>query len=212
MKIRLEQYRQLHLACDELCVAAAFLEIPCLYGVSDRWVKRGYGSLYSRIMKLTAAMEQNGLLLPEPGGVVRMEPRLYQALRCMGRAERMGRIRYSSREDQGCLYLYQRGDSLIFLEEDGRGGGYLGQLTCAEQLREALTGISGTVTGREKGSAFVPGDWLGALLFERRGCFYETILDLAWSEDGKETNLKTGWERLCRCLDSQENHEEGNKA
>ena len=45
MSKREGQDESLRLRDEELCVAAAFLEIPCLYGVTDRFFRRGAGSL-----------------------------------------------------------------------------------------------------------------------------------------------------------------------
>lgn len=216
MKIGLEQYRQLHLSNDELCVAAAFLELPCLYGVSDRWMKNGKKDLYHKVTDLAAAMEGRGLIMPELGGTVRMEPRLYEALRCMGRAEQVGRIRYSFGMRQGGLYLYRKADTLIVLEEDGKGGSYLGKLASPEELRKSLTGMEHQKQKQESEPGLLPPDWLGALLFERRGCFFEPVLDLAWSEDRQkaaagESDLGDGWERLCRLLEKGREEESRGK-
>lgn len=212
MRMDLERYRRLHLSYDELCVAAAFLELPCIYGVSDRWMKQGKNSLYSKVVQITNGLERRGLILTELGGTVRMSKKLHKLVTCMGQAERMGRIGFSCEGGDRHIYLYQKGQTLAFLEGDGRGGCYIGSLKSVHQLETALQGIPELTAQREQsvGDLFSVDteEWLGGLLFERRGVFYEPIFDLGWKETGtqgqKPDDLAACWKSLCRCLEGTE--------
>lgn len=193
MKIELGQYRVAHISGDELCVLAAFLKLPCLYGISASWMKRGYLGLEERILRTAAGLEQNGILLTEPGGIVRMDGTLYGLVTDMGRAGRLGRIAYAAGNEQGRLYVYRTAEGFITAEWDGRGNYHLGRLERVEELEAALTGIPGEASSDSLGRI-----WLGALVFERSASLCQRVFDLAWA--GEDGNLEPGWAGLCRAL------------
>ena len=122
MRIELEKYRQIYISVEELCVVAAFLKIPCLYGVSDRWMKSGHENLHTRVMRIASGMEKKGSLQIDISGTVQMETWLYKFVSCMGNADILGRINYESEDGLGKVYLYKKGTELVFLEPDGKGG------------------------------------------------------------------------------------------
>lgn len=203
--MELERYRRLHVTYDELCVAAAFLEIPCIYGASARWMKQGQESLYSKVTRVAAGLERRGLLLTELGGTVRMSRRLHKLLTCMGHAQRMGRVGYTTPEGERQLYLYRREDTLAFLEGDGRGGCYLGSVKNMDQLEEALREIPVAAGASAKPVDLFSLDseeWMSALVFEKRGTFYDPIVDFGWKESGDPAvDLADQWRQLCRSLE-----------
>lgn len=178
MDIEIERYRLLRLAQDEICVAAAFLDIVGLYGISGRWIRKG-DSLAAKVSNIVAALEQKGLVLAEPGGTVWMEPGLYDVLCCMGRADRVGRLGFPVEDGARWLYLYRDGERAAFLEHEG-GACWLGFLPS----RAAMESIwpDGCLRKWEKGGRA----WLGALVFGRPGSCYETLLDLAWTREGQD--------------------------
>ena len=205
MRMELERYRRLHVTYDELCVAAAFLEIPCIYGAAARWMKQGQESLHSKVTRVAAGLERRGLLLTELGGTVRMSRRLHKLVTCMGRAERMGRVGYTTPEGERQLYLYRKGDTLAFLEGDGRGGCYLGSVKDLTQLEAALREIpvAGGAAAKSM-DLFSLGteEWMSALVFEKRGAFYDPIVDFGWKEsDDPSVDLADQWKQLCRSLE-----------
>lgn len=198
MRIELEKYRLEHLPYDELGVLAAFLKLPCVYGVPGRWIKKGYGSLEDRALRIAGELERKGRILAEPGGIVRMDETAYRLITAMGRSERLARVSWGAEDGPERLYLYRFGDGVVTAEQDGRGGCYLGRLSSPEELKNALTGageaerIDTAPFGRAK-------SWLGALAFEKRDSLCRRILDFAWSEE-RGAGLTDGWERLCRVL------------
>lgn len=205
MKMELERYRRLHVTYDELCVAAAFLEIPCIYGVSSRWMKQGQDSLHAKVTRIAAGLERRGLLLTELGGTVRMSRRLHKLVTCMGQAQRMGRIGYTTPQGERQLYLYRKGEVLAFLEGDGRGGCYLGSVKTTQQLEQALVEIP-EATGPSDQSrdlfSLETEEWMSALVFEKKGVFYDPILDFGWKQSGEPmADLPSLWKQLCRCME-----------
>ena len=194
MKIELGQYRMEHLSGDELCVLAAFLGLPCLYGISAGWMKRGYLGMEERILRTAAALEQRGIILMEPGGMVRMEENLYGLVTDMGRAVRLGRIAYACGKEQGKIYLYQTDTGLVTAEWDQRGNYFLGRVDSRKELEEALQEVPEPET-----SADILGkSWLGAIVLERGGSLWERTFDLAWTRE--EGSLGAAWEGLCRSI------------
>lgn len=139
MRIELKPYQVCSLTGDELCVAGAFLELPCLYGVPGEWIKRARGGLRSRIVSITSDLERRRILLPEPGGAVRMEERLYEILDTMGRADLICRICFGAGSSRSRIYLYRKEGSLAYMEPDGRGRCLLGQLPSADVLKTSLS-------------------------------------------------------------------------
>ncbi len=208
MRMELESYRRLHVTYDELCVAAAFLEIPCIYGVSTRWMKLGQESLHSKVMRIKDGLELRGLLLAELGGTVRMSRQLYDLVSCMGYAQRMARIGYTTSKGERQLYLYRRGELLVFLEGDGWGGCHLGCIESAAQLEQALREIpkaTGKLSRQWDLFSMETEEWMSVLVFERRGAFYDPILDFGWKESGDPAvSLAEQWKQLCRCLEVAE--------
>lgn len=138
MRIELTPYEICCLSGDELCVAAAFLELPCLYGVPGEWIRKGCEGLKKRITGITADMERRRLLLVEPGGAVRMDEHLYEILNTMGRAGRICRICFGEEGRRSQIYLYRNENRLVCMEPDGRGRCRLGLLPSAEALRKAF--------------------------------------------------------------------------
>ena len=202
MRMELERYRRLHVTYDELCVAAAFLEIPCIYGASSRWMKQGQDSLHAKVTRVTGGLERRGLLMTELGGNVRMSRRLYQLVGCMGRAERVGRVGYTTPEGERQLYLYRKGETLAFLEGDGRGGCYLGSVGSAEQLQKEIPEAVGPSQKQTDLFSMETEEWMSGLVFEKQGTFYEPILDFGWKESGDPTvRLGERWKQLCQCLE-----------
>lgn len=205
MRIELERYRRLHVTYDELCVAAAFLEIPCIYGASSHWMKLGQESLHTKVTRVTAGLERRGLLLTELGGNVRMSKRLYQLVSCMGQAERVARVGYTTPEGERQLYLYRKGETLAFLEGDGRGGCHLGSIKSAEQLQQVLKEIPEAVGPSKKQTdlfSMETEEWMSGLVFEKQGTFYDPILDFGWKESGDPAiQLGDRWKQLCQCLE-----------
>ena len=205
MRMELERYRRLHVTYDELCVAAAFLEIPCIYGASARWMKLGQDSLHTKVTRIAAGLERRGLLLTELGGNVRMSKRLYQMVSCMGRAERVCRVGYTTPEGERQLYLYRKGETLAFLEGDGRGGCYLGTVKSAEHLQQVLQEIPEAVGPSKKQTdlfSMETEEWMSGLVFEKQGAFYDPILDFGWKESGDPAiQLPDRWKQLCQCLE-----------
>jgi len=205
MRMELERYRRLHVTYDELCVAAAFLEIPCIYGASSRWMKLGQDSLHTKVTRITAGLERKGLVMTELGGTVRMSKWLHQLVDCMGRAERVGRVGYTTLDGERQLYLYRKGEMLAFLEGDGRGGCYLGSVRSAEQLQEVLKEIPEAVGPSKKQMdlfSMETEEWMSGLVFEKQGMFYEPILDFGWKESGDPSvSLTDRWKQLCQCLE-----------
>ena len=203
--MELERYRRLHVTYDELCVAAAFLEIPCIYGASSRWMKQGQDSLHAKVTRITSGLERRGLLLTELGGNVRMSKRLYKLVGCMGRAERMARVGYTTSEGERQLYLYRKGETLAFLEGDGRGGCYLGSVKTAEQLKQLLKEVPEATGSTKKQTDLFSLDteeWMSGLVFEKQGTFYDPILDFGWKESGDPAiQLTDFWDQLCQCLE-----------
>ena len=196
MNIELEQYRLARLPCDELGVMAAFLKLPCVYGVSGSWIKKGYGSLEERIHVIAGELERKGLILAEPGGVVRMDRTLYELITAMGRPIRLCRVSWGSGNGPVRLYLYRVQEGVIAVEQDGRGGCHLGRISVKEELVRALSEPQ-ELSDIQEASFGGAKSWLGALVFEKKDNFYERILDLAWS---REPGLADGWDRICRVL------------
>ena len=188
MKIDVKRYRLAHLPCDELGVLAAFLGIPCLYGIPGSWIKKGGGRLEGHVLRLARQLEEKGAILAEPGGIVQMEPLLYGLVTDMGGASRLGRLSWGSKSGLKGLYFYRAKDGVVTAGQDGRGGAYLGRIPSAKAWRDILDA--------EKESAGAPAvartkDWLGALVFENREGFWERVFDLAWT-DGQERGLAAG--------------------
>lgn len=208
MKIELDSYRSRSLSGDELCVAAAFLHLPCLYGVSGEWIRSSRAGLKDRVTGITAGLENRGILLAEPGGVVRMEAGLHDILGVMGRAGRVGRVCFSRDGGEGRLCLYQDKADLVFMEPDARGSCHLGRLPGIGTLRRGLLEppkADAGDGGKGAGDGFLSLDsaeeWLGALVFqEREGRFFERVFDLAWTRERAE-ELTAAWSRLCDALE-----------
>ena len=110
MNKNLGKNEPLRLTDEELCVAAAFMEIPCLYGVSDRFWKRGGGSLKKRVLDVCGSLEFAGWLFVEPGGTVRLRTSLYRALACMGSPEAVARLFAAGAAGMKRACLYRRGE------------------------------------------------------------------------------------------------------
>lgn len=205
MRMELEQYRRLHVTYDELCVAAAFLEIPCIYGASSHWMKSGQDSLYAKVTSTAVTLERKGLLMTGLAGEVTMNRHLYRMVNCMGKAERVCRVGFTTFDGERQLYLYRKGDLLTFLEGDGRGGCYLGTIGSLEQLYQALKEIPEAVGSLKKQIDLFSMDteeWMSGLVFEKRGVFYDPILDFGWKESGDPTvQLPHRWKQLCQCLE-----------
>lgn len=204
MKLQLEPYRRLRLNYDELCVAAAFLEIPCIYGVPSRIMKADEGSLHEKATRIVSGMELKGFILVELTGTVRMDRQLYQLVDCLGRAERVCRVGYTTSAGERHLYLYRKGNVMAFLERDGHNSCYLGRLGSAEQLQQMLAEVP-QATGPAKQQDLFFGntqEWMSGLVFEKKGTFYDLILDFGWKEsDDPSTSLTDLWQKLCRCLE-----------
>lgn len=204
MKIELKQFRQLYLTCEELCVAAAFMQVPCLYGVSGRWMKKRQGNLYKKVTQIAKGMERKNLLLPEISGEVHLQENLYDIVKGMADAEHVGRISYSSGEGLGKVFLYQKGEQIVFLEPDGKGSYHVGVLSPAT----LETIYSNKIVGLQKKQEFEKqsGEWMGVLLFEKRKTFYEPLMDFAWKQNEAETpeeaeaQLADCWECVCRFM------------
>lgn len=213
MRIELKPYQVCSLTGDELCVAGAFLELPCLYGVPGEWIRRARGGLRSRIVSITSDLERRRILLPEPGGAVRMEERLYEILDTMGRADLICRICFGAGSSRSRIYLYRKEGSLAYMEPDGRGRCLLGQLPSADVLKTSLSecpkaagnAASGAAAGQRAlspGFSVPQGEWLGALVFEaREERFFERIYDCAWEQETAREELSVCWERLCGILE-----------
>ncbi len=194
MKIELGQYRFAHLSGDEICVLGAFLKLPCLYGISAGWMRRGYLRMEDRVLRTAAALEQRGVLLMEPGGMVRMEETLYRLVMEMGHATHLGRVAYACGREQGRIYLYHSASGLVTAEWDQRGNYFLGRVDAREKLAEALEEVEGQEDARER-----PGDgWLGAIVMEKKESFWERTFDLAWTRE--EGLLTKAWEEMCHRL------------
>lgn len=221
MDMEIERYRLLRLAQDEICVAAAFLDIAGLYGISDRWIRKGDG-LAARVSNIVAALEQKGLMLAEPGGTVWMEPGLYDVLGCMGKADRVGRLGFPGEGGARWLYLYRDGERAAFLEHEGRGTCFLGFLPSREAMESIWTGSCAEEWGKGERA------WLGALVFGRFGGCYEPLLDLAWTgeeqagkaqEPGRseanhrdlagQESFEKAWSSVCRAFWEEPRGEEG---
>lgn len=196
MKIRLEQYRLVRLPCDELGVMAAFLKLPCVYGISGRWIKSGYGSLEERILIIVRELERKGLILAEPGGAVRMDETFYGLLAAMGHPIRLCRVSWGEEDGPACIYLHRVQEGVITVEKDDRGGCHLGRILDKEELLAALTETEAAPAFREASRSRAK-SWLGALVLEKKDSFCKKLLDYAWSE---EPGLAEGWERVCRIL------------
>ncbi len=200
MRIQLEKYRSWYLTQEELCVAAAFLDRTCLYGISNQWMYRQEEPLRDRVLRVEKEMEKRGWILPEFDGTVRMEPGLHGLLKTMGEAEKLARIRYDSDSSQGKLYLYQSDTGLAFMQPDLRGGCFLGMIPSMGALVTALEDVP--VKDNKNGQTWdlfdQPVDaWISILVFEKQGSFYETVLDGTWIQSG-DTDLPELWNRTCR--------------
>ncbi len=196
MKIRLEQYRLVRLPCNELGVLAAFLKFPCVYGVSGSWIKNGHGSLEERTLIIARELERKGLILAEPGGIVRMEGTFYGLLSALGHPMRLCRVCWGAEDGPACIYLHRVRDGVITIEQDGKGGCHLGRIWDREGLLAALTEAEELPDSRKVSGGFQE-SWLGALVFEKKDGFCTRLLDYAWS---REPGLAEGWERVCRVL------------
>ncbi len=181
----------IHYLYDEMCVAAAFLKIPCIYGVpagslqtqakkrNNRILQGEIARaeqaaihLQDRVMMLVKQMEKKGLLLVEPGGRVRMEESLYHALNCMGCARRMGYVTVMTSKENRRIYLYYCDGCAVFQEADGKGGA---AVHMAESMEKFLNLWRLQWKDAEQTA-------MSALLFEKQGTFYEPVLDGAWEE------------------------------
>lgn len=230
MRIELTPYEICCLSGDELCVAAAFLELPCLYGVPGEWIRKGCEGLKKRITGITADMERRRLLLVEPGGAVRMDEHLYEILNTMGRAGRICRICFGEEGRRSQIYLYRNENRMVCMEPDGRGRCRLGLLPSAEALRKAFLeypqagrstdaartqadnaqGIEaqraetqGTGAQISAGNGKLGEAWMGAVVFEEReNRFFEIIYDMAWRQDTAQEELSACWSRLCKRLEN----------
>lgn len=204
MKIELKQFRQLHLTCEELCVAAAFLQVPCLYGVSGRWMKRRQDNLHKRVIGITKSMERKKLLLPEISGEIHLDETLFKLVTGMNGAEHVGRISYASGNDQGKVFLYRKEKTIVFLEPDGRGNFHAGILD-AKSLEKVFSNKVSRVQGERAFEKRIA-EWMGVLLFEKRNTFYEPLMDFAWKPENEETpeeaeiQLADCWKSVCRYL------------
>ena len=212
MYMEIEQYRLVRLAQDEICVAAAFLDIAGLYGVSARWIQKGDG-LGRRVAHIVTALEQKGMVLPEPGGTVWMEPELYGILGCMSRAQSVGRLGFSIEGCRKRLYLYGDVERTAFLEQDGGGECWLGYLPSDGALEWLWTGSCQEVEKEEES------DWLGALVFRRFGSCFEPVLDMAWTGEGRRRKMpeseegtepesfEQAWSTVCRAFEDNSRRE-----
>lgn len=197
MKIELGQYRLAHLSGDEICVLGAFLKFPCLYGMSAGWMKPGYLGMEERVLRTAAALEQKGVILMEPGGMVRMEEGLYGLVTDMGSALCLGRVAYSCGREQGRIYLYHTGSSLVTAEWDQRGNYFLGRMGLGRELEESLENVEEQENSRQ----VLGNSWLGAIVMERKGILWERVYDLAWTRE--EGSLATAWGGLCHSMLSE---------
>ncbi len=179
----------LRLTDEELCAAAAFMEIPCLYGVSDRYWKRGSGSLRKRLLDVCASLELAGFLCVEPGGTVRLRASLYQALACMGSPEAVARLFAAGAAGTRRACLYRREEAVYVRSLDERGC----LLKRAADEEELAGFLGGAFSGEIRAC--------GALVLAKAGAFYEKKADLVWKAGENAPEERTAllhgvWEAL----------------
>ncbi len=205
MSKREGQDESLRLRDEELCVAAAFLEIPCLYGVSDRFFRRGAGSLEGRVLDVCGVLEMEEWILIEPGGTVRMQLELYRALVCMGRPNVVVRLFADGTQGRRRLYLYGREASVYARRPDEKGGGEIRRIGSYEELISFAQFNQGEESGGLK--------CCGALMLARQGSLYETEADLVWRADENDAEeltdiLHTLWAVLLKDSGKEETGDE----
>ena len=132
----------IHYVYDELCVAAAFLKIPCIYGIPagtlqtraqkfnnkisiseiDRAEKAAV-NLNSRVKNLVRQLERKQLIVVEASGAVCMKEEMYRILTIMSEASMVGRITALKKDDCRRIYVYKKDEYIVLQESDRKGGG-----------------------------------------------------------------------------------------
>jgi len=205
MRIVLDAYRRLSLTQEELCVAAALFGKSCLYGISDLWIRHGEKPLHQRVMEIERGLEAAGWILPEFDGTVHMSADLHKMLSQMLEADTIARVRYESEAGMGRFYFY-RTDQLVFMELDTKGRCHLGWIPPQAELSGALKNVPQYDPDHQAAKAKQwdlldqPMDaWFTALVFQKQGCFYETVSDVSWIQTEKK-DLKALWRQTAKLL------------